>query len=253
MRWLGFVAETCFRPREHRSATLPQAFIILGCLVPEAVEYELIEQTLAAISHVLSKYTEADSLLVNSMLHSLAKAVSYVMDDIGTVQALLCISLGILQIGHIPLFNAGLDLLMASLRNLDGASMFDRGLTEGILDARDGAGPAAVKLDEYNGVNMVRERDVNFSIVGIVWKGVRHPATRDSTIEALSLLLDIATRKRLEIDPIDESIGDEAVPYFIGLLPIMVSIGQPEVDRLMKLARVEGLDEHEVFDALDTP
>jgi hypothetical protein len=82
---------------------------------------------------------------------------------------------------------------------------------------------------------------------------MRHPGTRDKSIEALTLLLEIATQKRLEIDPIDGSIGDEAVPYFIGLLPILVSVGQAEVKELMKLARVEGLDEHEVFEALNTP
>jgi neurofibromin 1 len=192
-------------------------------------------------------------MLVNSMLESLARTVPHLIDDTRYASALLCISLGVLQMGHIPLFNAGLDLLMASLRNLAAASMFDRGLTEGIFDARVGAGEAAAKLDELAGVSLEREREVNFAIVGVIWKGMRHPGTRDKSIEALTLLLEIATQKRLEIDPIDGSIGDEAVPYFIGLLPILVSVGQAEVKELMKLARVEGLDEHEVFEALNTP
>lgn len=250
MRWLSFVAETCF---QHNPATQPQAFTVLGCLATEDVDDDLVYQILVAMSSVLNRYAEADSMLVNSMLQSLARTVPNLIDDTRYASALLCISLGVLQMSHIPLFNAGLELFMASLRNLDAASAFDRGMTEGILEARMGAGEAAGKLDELSGVSFVRDEQVNFAILGVIWKGVRHPATRDKTVEALTLLLDIATRKRLEIDPVDGSIGEEAVPYFVGLLPILVSAGRPEVIGLMKLARVEGMDECEVFEALTTP
>lgn len=136
--------------------------------------------------------------------------------------------------GHIPLFASGLDLLSAALESMQSTGTFRRGLAEGLLDSRVGAGEAARRLDQLAGVAF--ETDVHFSLLAVVWKGVRHPSTRQQTIDVLLLLLRLGTTK--EKGPDERSVGGEAVPYFVGLLPVMVGVGESE--RLYAAAGCDG-------------
>lgn len=162
---MSFVAGTCF---QHNSSTQPQAFTVLGCLATEEVDDDLVFQILVAMSSALNTYSDADTSLVVSMLTCLARVMPGIMDDSRYSTCLLWLAVGVLQMGHLPLFAPALQLLCAALETMQRTGYFQRGLADGLLESRVAAGEAARRLDQLAGVSF--ETDVGFAMLGVVWK-----------------------------------------------------------------------------------
>lgn len=202
---MGMVAGTCF---QHNPAAQPQAFAVLGSLATEEVDDDLIYQVLIAMSSILKQYSDRSSYLITSMTRCMAQMVPAIMLDSHYPATLFWIGIGILQLGHIPLFAAGLDLVLSTLTHLSNQGAFASGSDHILLEGRSTDLPdLCYEIDRITGVNF--DTHLHFSLVAVIWKGVRHPASRQKAIDCLMIL------SRLSAAP--------GYPYFVGLLPIVTS------------------------------
>lgn len=235
-RWMGLVAATCF---QHNPATQPQAFIVLGHLAADEVDDDLVYQILVAMSTPLSHFTEGDQTLVISMLRCLSRIIPGLPTVSKYASALFWLSVGVLQLSYIPLFAVGLELMLVSIRAIALCAPAEYGLEAVLIDARRGVGEPARKLDQVCGVSF--DSDTCFSLVAVVYKGVRHPSTRQLAIDVLMELLKISTG-RASVDDDIANIAASGVPLFIALLPVMAA-SPPDLKRLFEVSGVEVSDE----------
>ncbi|WVN87921.1 uncharacterized protein L203_103118 [Cryptococcus depauperatus CBS 7841] len=254
-RWMGLVAATCF---QHNPSTQPQAFIVLGYLASDEIDDDLIYQILVAVTAVLSRFTESDSILLISMLRCLSNMVPGLIPESRYPTSLFWIAVSILQLGSIPLFGPALELMSTSLRMIiksSGGIPTDE-VMELLLDARGAVVEETQRLDQVAGVSF--DTDIGFALVAIICKGVRHPSTRKFTIKTLFELLSLSA------SPVKASVKDEhlvdagSVGYFITLLSISAGSGE-EIKKVFEAAglRVDDnavdLQTISVFDLLDIP
>jgi neurofibromin 1 len=267
---MGLVVATCF---QHNPSTQPQAFTVLGQLVSEEVDDDLVYQILVAMSTTLGHYSESDANLVISMLRCLSRIISGLLPDSRYAGSLFWLAVGVCQLGYIPVFSAALELMKASLRSMAHSGAFAPGLAEGMMDNRRNASDAARKLDTVCGVNF--EASPHFSIVAIIFKGVRHPSTRRHAVETLTELLKLSASKpstsyHHNTSAIANSnsnsngedtpmIPSQSLAYFVALLPVMAG-SSAELKELFASAGLSVAEESlrdvaalSVFDLLNIP
>ena len=221
---MGLVAATCF---QHNPATQPQAFTVLGHLASDEVDDDLVYQILVAMGSTLQQFSENENLLVNSMLRCLARITSGLSSDSRYPLSLFWLGVGVLQLGYIPVFANALGLMLAALRAIPAS---DEPLSQLLLQGRAGAEEAARKLDQVSGISFAT--DVSFSLVAIVFKGVRHPSTRKLSIDVmLELLRHSAPKSSVPV----ASVTGHGLAFFAALLPVFC--GSPdELKALWKAA-----------------
>jgi len=212
-RWMSLVAATCF---QHNPATQPQAFTVLGHLASDEVDDDLVYQILVAMSSTLSHFTESDQILVISMLRCLSRIVPGLLPGSRYAACLFCLAVGFLQLSYIPLFAASLELMLVALRAIDASAPQEYSLVELLLNARQRVGDPALKLDQVCGVSF--DTDPCFSLVAVVFKGVRHPSTGKLAMEVLMELLQLSSARAF-IDDVTPGIAPSGVPFFVALLP----------------------------------
>lgn len=233
-RWMGLVAATCF---QHNPATQPQAFAALGYLASDEIDDDLVYQILVALSTSLTHFQDSDTVLIVSMLRCLARVIPGLVSDSRYAPTLFWLAVAVLQLAYIPLFASALELLLTTIRHMHATGAFANGLFDGLLATRKTVGDSARKLDSICGVSF--DTDPCFSLVAIVYKGIRHPATRQAAIATLTELLQLSVITSLggpeEDTPL---IGSKSVAFFIALLP--VHAGNPA--ELRKLFASAGVD-----------
>lgn len=226
-RWMGLVAATCF---QHNPATQPQAFIVLGSLARDEIDDDLIYQILVALSTALQQFTESSAVLVIAMLRCLARVVVGLSTESRYASSMFWLSVGVLQLGHIQTYAAGVELLTLSLQAMRSADVFSNNMESVLLEARQLIGESAGRLDNAAGVSF--ETSLSFSLAALLSKGLRHPTSRTSASAALSTLLEIST----ETSSADQSrLGPNRLGYFFALLPVM-SNSPSDVRSLFALA-----------------
>ena len=213
-RWMSLITATCF---QDNLATQPQAFTVLGCLASDEVDDDLVYQILVSMKTCLSRFTDNDNIRLVSMLRCLCRVVPVLDPDSQYVEHLFWIAVGILELGYIPPFAAALELLSVSLGFL---KPFSAPVLEVLMDGRDVSSivsrEAFHNLDEAAGISF--GTDVQFSLVGIIYKGVRHPSSRKAAVGCLMELLALATTTAPSSS--HGLISEHAVGFFMALLPI---------------------------------
>jgi neurofibromin 1 len=208
---------------------------------------------------------------VISMLRCLSRIISGLLPDSRYAGSLFWLAVGVCQLGYIPVFSAALELMKASLRSMAQSGAFAPGLAEGMMDNRRNANDAARKLDTVCGVNF--EASPHFSIVAIIFKGVRHPSTRKRAVETLTELLKLsASKPSTSYHPNTNStansnsngedtpmIPSQSLAYFVALLPVMAG-SSAELKELFASAGLSVAEESlrdvaalSVFDLLNIP
>ncbi|ODN95826.1 neurofibromin 1 [Cryptococcus wingfieldii CBS 7118] len=240
-RWMGLVAATCF---QHNPATQPQAFTVLGFLVSDEVDDDLIYQILVAMSTALSHFAESHSILIISMLRCLSRIIPGLLPDSRYATSLFWLAVGVLQLGYIPLFAPALELLITALRFIHSASpdVPCAELMTYVLDSRSVVANETQKLDHVCGVSF--DVDISFALVAIIYKGVRHPSTRKLTIEVLLDLLRMSASPAQQSGEDEPSVAEEGIAYFVALLSIVAN--SPEEAKSVFLAAGLPIDEDAV-------
>jgi len=236
-RWMGLVAATCF---QSNPATQPQAFTALGYLAADEMDDDLVYQILISLSNTLMHFQESDTVLIVSMLRCLARVIPGLLPDSRYAPTLFWLAVAVLQLAYIPLFAPALELLLTTLRHLDANGHFANGLFGGLLEVRKAVGDSARKLDQLCGINF--DTNASFSLVTILYKGVRHPNTRKLTIATLTEFLRLSSHAPRESTDEEPLIGAQSVAFFASLLPI-TSSNTAELKGLFTAAGVEVADE----------
>nr|XP_031861450.1 uncharacterized protein CI109_003054 [Kwoniella shandongensis]KAA5528522.1 hypothetical protein CI109_003054 [Kwoniella shandongensis] len=254
-RWMGLVAATCF---QHNPATQPQAFTVLGYLASDEVDDDLVYQILVAMSTVLSHFTESDSILIISMLRCLSRIIPGLQPDSRYAVSLFWLAVSILQLGHIPIFGPAMELMITALKSINKSTPNGSGsdIMESLLDARRVMADQARKLDQVVGVSF--DTDIGFALIAIMYKGVRHPSTRNITVEAMTELLKMTSNATIGGGEDEPTVERGSVAYFMGLLSILAGQGE-EVKKVFEAAGLGvdsdsvDLSEVGVFDLLAIP
>nr|XP_018259204.1 neurofibromin 1 [Kwoniella dejecticola CBS 10117]OBR81362.1 neurofibromin 1 [Kwoniella dejecticola CBS 10117] len=263
-RWMGLVAATCF---QHNPATQPQAFTVLGYLASDEVDDDLVYQILVAMSTTLSHFQERDSVLLISMLRCLSRIINGLLPDSRYASSLFWLAVAILQLGYIPLFAPALDLMNASLKAVSETTTADRvlhgkDLMDFLSNTRRSITEQARKLDQTSGVSF--ETDLSFSLVAIIYKGVRHPTTRKLTVDSLLDLLRLSAERTRPNGEDEMMISPGSIAYFIALLSTGTSgnagngNGNEEIKNIFRAAGLEmnpteDLANIAIFDMLSIP
>ena len=186
----------------------------------------------------LQQLTEADNILMVSMLRCLAQVIPGLMEGSRYAHSLFWLAVAVLQMGYIPLFGGALELLLSALRSVE-PSIVDSSLMEVLLQGRSESEESSVKLDDFSGVSF--ETDFSFSIVAIILKGVRHPTTRKVAIETLTEFLRIACLPSgKEADDVKrKAVRSQGVAFFMALLP-SVTGSQEGLSDVWTAAMLEG-------------
>lgn len=247
---MGLVAATCF---QHNPATQPQAFTVLGHLATDEVDDDLVYQILVAMSTTLAHFTESDNVLLISMLRCLSKIIPGLLPESRYPGSLFWLAIGVLQLNYIPPFSAALELLQVTLKCIVALAPTTP-LISLLLTTRNSVGEPAGKLDQVSGVSF--DNDICFSLVGVIFKGLRHPSIRDLAMEVLMEFLRLSAANTL--DPVSQGqangadrsndssrrgskkdlVPEDSVAFFMALLPVVA--GQPEeLKALFAAANVE--------------
>jgi neurofibromin 1 len=232
-RWMGLVVGTCF---QHNPATQPQAFTILGYLASDEVDDDLVYQVLVAMSTTLSHLSDTDTVLLTSMLRCLSRIIPGLLPDSRYATSLFWLAFAVAEMGYIPLFGTALELMHTALKALDGDERVDR-VMDHLLEFRHSMGEPARKIDQIAGISF--EQEPSFGIIGILFKGFRHPSTRKAAIDVALELLRLTTHHTGPV-PEDEAalIPKSSVAYFVALLPVLAG----DVDELKNLFIAAGLE-----------
>ena len=251
---MGLVAATCF---QRNPATQPQAFTVLGYLASDEVDDDLVYQLLVALRALLTHFTDGDNALLVSILRCMSKIIPGLGPDSRYTSCLFWIAVGILQLGYIPPFAAALEVMLTALRAM---TTYNKGpLVMVLMEGRMGAGEPARRLDQLSGVSF--ETDVCFSLVAVVFKGVRHPSTRKLAMETMRelLRLSVTSDRDKVVDGAKKMVGEYSVAFFMALLPLMAGSTE-DLKTLYDLAGVEvekaaieDVSKLSVFDLLSLP
>jgi len=244
---MGLVAGTCF---QHNPATQPQAFIVLGYLASDEADDDLLYQVLVAMATVLNHFSETDSILVTAILQCLSRVTPGLLPESRYAGSLFWVGVGICQLEYIPLFAPALELVLVALNAIEGDLMErDEELGDYLLSLRVSS-EAGFNLDKVGAVSF--ETDLGFSLVAVIFKGVRHPSTKTLALEVFQELLRLSVlgRKRRYGE---KMVGQNSVGYFIALLPIFVGVGG--VEEVLRKVGVHlgklGVNELDVYNLLD--
>ena len=115
-RWMGLVSSTAFQPNP---AIQPRAFVALGCLARVEVDDDLLYQILVALKGALDNFSENDCALIQSIIMCLTNIVETLSKGSRYLRQMFWLSMGLIQIGHIPIFQSAVNLLQVTLRTLD--------------------------------------------------------------------------------------------------------------------------------------
>ena len=248
---MSLVAATCF---QHNPATQPQAFAVLGYLASDEIDDDTVYQILVSMSTTLTHYSESDNTLLISILKCLCRIILGLSTGSRYASSLFWLSIGIMQMGHIPPFAAALELMMASLKAISKSGSDP--IIDTLLRARLPGLEAAKRLDQMSGVSF--DSDPGFSFVGVIYKGIRHPSTKNLAIEAMSALLSGIIETGQDGQPVNGAaegekkgkVIEDGVGLFVALLPLLatsnIQEGRGECGRLRFVLEKAGIRVNDV-------
>jgi neurofibromin 1 len=262
-RLTSLVTSTAF---QYNPIIQSRAFLLLGCLADltrtmmsgaaelreqdEApsdndvqpafeVDDDLLYQILVSLRGSITEWANAgNDAPIISIVTCLSKVVKILPDRSRYLPQLFWLGISMVQYGHVPLFRAGAELLLATVtsitdRKLPAEAQTD--LVTFLLDGRLEFREAACRLDDEAGVDF--DTNFSFAMAALLAKGLRHPSTKETTAELLQSMLRFSAMdahgKALSSDG---RIATTQLGFFVALLPTATS---PEgFGQLLRLAGV---------------
>ncbi|KAH9819427.1 hypothetical protein DFH28DRAFT_1080087 [Melampsora americana] len=252
-RWASLVTSTCF---QANPALQPRAFVVLGFLLTEEVDDDLLFQVLSALKPALGQSNGVDRSLATSIISCSAKVLAGVGPNSPYRAACFWTGVGLLQIEDPAIYASALKLTRSAVHELcKSETLGKHHLSHYLLDSRDeGTVEVLMQIEECCGLRFDNGEGGNinegaayfgFALSGALIKGLRHAQIAQDAEDFLEMLL-IQTTKEHETDrrgspaPDEEGsyrINSESLPYFTTLLPIAARTG-----RLARLFDLAGAD-----------
>ncbi|RGB37714.1 hypothetical protein C1646_638789 [Rhizophagus diaphanus] len=251
-RWMSLVASSSFQPNP---AIQPRAIVALGCLARVEVDDDLLYQILVALEGALKNFSESDCSLIQSIIMCLTNIVENLSKESRYLQRMFWLSMALIQIGHIPIFQSAVNLLQVTLRALESHNFFEnQDLASFLLNSRL---DVMREMDKEAGINY---KHFSFAVAAALLKGLKNPTTKTSTQSALIVFLDIAAKGVNEINPGNNVIESSMLGYLAALLPM--SANDADMKGLLGLSGISDIyvDDTElqttyykIFNRLDIP
>lgn len=222
---MSLITSTAFR---YNPAIQPRAFIALGCLAKNQINDDLLFQILVALRGALSIFEDNECNLAVSIVMCLCNVVNGLSDDSRYLKRVFWLAFALIQIGHVPIFNAALSLLHVVLQRMDTCKLFDNGgVFKVLLDSRAPLLGVMTQLDSEVGIHF--RKDFAFAFSVNLMKGLKHQTTKTLTSLVLNYVLELSSKYSSFSNPLDR------LGFIIPLLPSAEKRGH-----LFTLAGVEG-------------
>lgn len=238
-RLTSLVTSTAF---QYNPVIQSRAFILLGCLAdltgqmldeevsknsPDAVtlfevDDDLLYQILVSLRGSIQEWASvANDAPIISIVTCLSKVVKILPDKSRYLPKMFWLGVSIIQYGHIPLFKSGVDLLISTVKSIYQRNLPERTSTDllsFLLDGRFEFREEAIRLDDETGVDF--DTNFSFAMASLLVKGLRHPLTRDATIELLRCMLQYsAIDAQGNAQSVNGEVSTVQLGFFIALLP----------------------------------
>jgi neurofibromin 1 len=189
------------------------------------VDDDLLYQILVSLRGSLQEWaTFANDSTVVSLVQCLGRVARILPDHSRYLGQLFWLGVSVLHFGHLPLFRAGVELIHATVKTIVQRKLpeaHDSDLINYLLDVRYEFREAACRLDDETGVDF--EFNFSFGLAALLAKGLRHPSTREDTVDLLQTMLSVIPARREDDDAC--VVSTEQLGFFLSLLP---TAGRPE-------------------------
>ncbi|KAE8216200.1 hypothetical protein CF327_g640 [Tilletia walkeri] len=247
-RLTSLVTSTAF---QYNPIIQSRAFVLLGCLAQGEIDDDLLYQILVSLRGSLTEWANhGNDAPIISIVACLSKVVSILPARSRYLPQMFWLGVAVIQYGHVALFKVGVDLLRTTIATISERKLnVEEGepdLVAFLIDARFDFREAARRMDDESGVDF--EINFSFGMAALLVRGLRHPSTKEGTIDLLQMLLRF-TASDHEGRPrsADGRISDAQLGFFVGLLPTAL---QP--DTFGELLRMAGVEEREVKAAIES-
>ena len=147
-------------------------------------------------------------MCLTNIVENLSKGSRY-------LRQMFWLSMALIQIGHIPIFQSAVNLLQVTLRTLESHNFFViKDLASFLLSSRKPLEKVAKEMDKEAGINY---QHFSFAVATVLLKGLKNPATKTSTQSALIVFLDIAAKA---VNSGNNVIKSSMLGYLAALLPM---------------------------------
>jgi len=222
-RLTSLVTSTAF---QYNPIIQSRAFVLLGCLAQGEIDDDLLYQILVSLRGSLTEWANhGNDAPIVSIVACLSKVVSILPARSRYLSQMFWLGVAVIQYGHVSLFKVGVDLLRTTI-----STIWDRKLhiEEGepdliafLLDARFDFREAACRMDDESGVDF--EINFSFGMAALLVRGLRHPSTKEATIDLMQMLLRYtAADHEGEPRSSEGRISEAQLGFFVGLLPTAV-------------------------------
>lgn len=172
-----------------------------------------------------------DGQLAVVIIRTLVATLPGLLDDSPFWSGLGWLAIAFLQIGEPSITAAAIPLFSTVLANMHRAGYFSqRPLVDTFLDYRDADGPdsSANALDDASGVDT--EINFSFALATLLVNPLRDPETLESTVGLLFQLISLARHGAAPNGTTEDlsAIEEDAIPYFLLLLPTVARMGRLE-------------------------
>ncbi|KAJ2707040.1 hypothetical protein H4S00_007053, partial [Coemansia sp. D1744] len=221
-RWTTLVTASTF---VFNPAIQPRAFVLLGKLAAhDEVDDDLLYQTLATLRGALASFGETDEALPVSVLLCLVNMVGGLPPDSSYLASLFWVGIAVMQIGHLPLYKVGLNLVAKVVRTLDACGAFlpenGDGFQHFLMSARVAVEKAADQVDDLVGISFRSSFSAALSL--LLLRGMEDMSSKDEAYEVLLQVIGVVAscRKWQQADQITtDRKCDLILPYMILILP----------------------------------
>jgi neurofibromin 1 len=234
---MGLVTSLAF---QHSPAIQSRAFLVLGTLAASDVDNDFMYQVLVAFKTAMAKSNETDTTSVVSMLRCMCKVVSALPLRSKYFRQLFWLAVALLQASHVAFYVQATDLLRRTLEMLQAQDAFrETSVADVLWEGRAHLEGSLGQLDQLLGLSF--ETNFSFSLVAIIFKGIRHTGLRSSGEAALRSLLRVTVQavKQAEDTP-EGTLPSDALGYFIALIPLSTS--RNTYERLLQDCNISGID-----------
>lgn len=212
-RWMSLVASTAF---QSNPAIQPRAFAVMGCLVREDVDDDLLYQVLVALRKSVNRFTDEND---NEMLVAIVTSLTKMMEKLPTTSRyglqLFWLAMALVRLVPLSLFSGAASFLEAVLININtSGDLKDGRMIPVLLQGRLTLEDSATQLDESYGIHFNID-NFHFAVCASLVKGLTDMVTKATTVKVLSTFLEITS---------SSALGGRKFPDDLSCLPYLALV-----------------------------
>ena len=208
-RWMSLVASTAF---QSNPALQARAFGVMGFLIKEEVDDDLLYQVLVALRNSTARYTEdGDSDMLLAILGTLTKIMGHLASTSRYLLQLYWLAMSFVRLMPKELYRMSASFLEAALQAIATAIMNKtRRMVPVLMQGRVPIEEALTEIDDHCGVPF-RQDTFHISTSACLIKGLTDLTTKATALRVLSTFLEIGSASAPESSRFPEDLT--LLPY----------------------------------------